>query len=203
MQRLIEGYREFRRGYFQENRALFGHLAQGQRPHSMVITCSDSRIDPRLIFNASPGDMFILRNVANLVPPYSPDDRYHGTSAAIEFAVRSLAVEHIIILGHGRCGGVAALLGAHEGEFIGPWMRIAEPARDRALAAVGAGDAQALQRACEEETMKVSLANLMTFPWLREQVEAGHLKLHACHFVIEDGELQVLDQASGRFHGVG
>ncbi|MDR3440886.1 carbonic anhydrase [Telmatospirillum sp.] len=199
MHRLIEGYRQFRETYYPENREMFGQLAQGQSPKTMVICCCDSRVDPTLIFNAHPGEIFTLRNIANLVPPFSPDGNHHSTSAAIEFAVCSLAVEHVVIMGHAQCGGVRALLGAHEGEFIGPWMRIAEPARDAALAKVGDADPELLQRTCEQEVLKISLANLSQFAWVRKRVEAGQLALHACYFDIEKGELLVLQPESGTF----
>jgi len=159
-------------------------------------------VDPGLIFNAAPGEIFTLRNVANLVPPYSPDGNYHGTSAAIEFAVCSLKVEHIIVLGHARCGGISALLGAHEGDFIGPWMRMAEPARDAALAQVGDADPELLHRVCELETVKISLANLAEFPWVRERIAAGKLALHGWYFDIEKGELLATENGSGVFERV-
>lgn len=202
MHRLIEGYRSFHQSYYQQHRELFDQLAQGQSPKAMVIACCDSRVDPAIIFNTKPGEIFTLRNVANLVPPFAPDGDYHGTSAAIEFAVCSLKVEHIIVLGHARCGGVRALLGAHEGDFIGPWMRIAEPARDVARASVADGDKESLQRICEHETLKISLANLTTFPWVRERVAAGLLTLHGWYFDIEKGELLVLDNEGGEFERV-
>ncbi len=202
MRRLIEGYRLFHQTYYQQHRAMFDQLARGQSPKAMVITCCDSRVDPALIFNAGPGEIFTLRNVANLVPPYSPDGNYHGTSAAIEFAVCGLAVEHIIVLGHAHCGGISALLGAHEGDFIGPWMRMAEPARDAALAQVGAGDQDMLHRVCELETVKISLANLAEFPWVRDRVAAGKLTLHGWYFDIEKGELLTTDDGTGAFERV-
>lgn len=202
MQRLIEGYRLFHRTYYRRHREMFDQLAQGQSPKAMVISCCDSRVDPGLIFNAAPGEIFTLRNVAALVPPFSPDGNYHGTSAAIEFAVCSLNVEHIIVLGHARCGGISALLGAHEGEFIGPWMRMAEPARNVALAQVGDADHDLLHRVCELETIKISLANLAEFPWICERVAAGKLTLHGWYFDIEKGELLTIETASGAFERV-
>jgi carbonic anhydrase len=202
MRRLIEGYRQFHQTYYQQHREMFDQLAQRQSPKAMVISCCDSRVDPGLIFNAAPGEIFTLRNVANLVPPFSPDGNYHGTSAAIEFAVCSLEVEHIIVLGHARCGGIRALLGAHEGDFIGPWMRMAEPARDTALARVGGDDKELLQRVCEHETVKISLANLAAFPWVRDRVEAGKLTLHGWYFDIEKGELLSIAAESGSFERV-
>jgi carbonic anhydrase len=199
MDKLIEGYRAFRQTYFTTHRAMFDQLAQGQAPKAMVISCCDSRVDPNLIFNAGPGEIFVLRNVANLVPPYSPDDSYHGTSSAIEFAVRGLNVGHLVVMGHSRCGGVRALLGAHEGEFIGPWMRIAEDALKRTVAAYGDAGPEVLQRVCEREVLKTSLRNLRGFPWIRERLKDGRLVLHGWYFDIERGELLCLDEQTGNF----
>lgn len=199
MDRLIEGYRQFRETYFKRNREVFKELAQGQSPRAMVISCCDSRVDPGLIFNAGPGEIFSLRNVANLIPPFAPDDRHHSTSAAIEFAVRALKVQHIIVMGHARCGGIRALLGAHEGDFIGPWMRIAEPARDIAIKQAGDQDRDLVQRICEHETLKISLANLRTFPWIQQAIRAGELELHCWYYDLDQGELQGLDETSGEF----
>jgi len=199
MQQLLEGYHLFRATYFFRHRDMFGQLAQRQSPKTMVISCCDSRVDPGLIFNAQPGEIFTLRNVANLVPPFSPDDSYHGTSAAIEFAVVNLKVERIVILGHTRCGGVRALLGDHEGDFIGPWMRIAEPARTRSIGQCGDAPLSEVQRYCELETLRISLQNLRTFPWIRTAVEAGRLKLLAWQFNIEEGELLGLNEETGQF----
>lgn len=196
MERLIDGFRRFRETYWRDHRAVFEALAaRGQSPRAMVVACSDSRVDPQMIFGAAPGEIFIVRNVANLVPPYAPNSDYHGTSAALEFAVRALRVEHVIVLGHAGCGGIGALLqgpGTAVDDFITPWMRIAAPARDRALAAAGS-QTEAAQRVCEHEGVKVSLGNLMTFPWLRERVERGDLALHGWHVDLERGELRRLD----------
>jgi len=203
MDRLIEGFHRFRAGYYQEHRALFEDLAaRGQSPRAMVVSCADSRVDPGLIFDAAPGEIFVVRNVANLVPPYTPSASYHGTSAALEFAVRALAVAHVVVLGHARCGGITALLqgpAEAQGEFVPAWMGIAAPARERALAA--GGPAQAVQCACEHEAIKVSLANLMTFPWVEERVAKGALALHGCHFDPAAGELLRLGP-TGRFEPV-
>ena len=203
MERLIEGYRRFRAKAWREHRDLFEALAsRGQSPRALVIACSDSRIDPQMIFSAAPGELFVIRNVANLVPPYAPDADYHGTSAAIEFAVRALAVRDVIVLGHADCGGVRALLDgspAPVGDFVDPWMAIAAPARERALAREATGAER--QRICEHEAAKISLANLMTFPWLRERVESGALALHGCWFDLETGDLLRLDP-TGEFRSV-
>jgi carbonic anhydrase len=196
--RLIEGYRRFRSGHWPQERERFEHLARGQQPPIMVITCSDSRVDPSMIFDTAPGEMFIVRNVANLVPPYAPDAAYHGTSAALEFAVRALQVEHIVVLGHAQCGGVRALLeGAPPtvSDFVGQWMQIAQPARQRVMACPDVHD---LQLACEHEVVRLSLENLQTFWWVREAVEADRLRLHGCYFGIRSGILEVLGP-DGRF----
>jgi carbonic anhydrase len=161
------------------------------------------RLDPQLIFGTAPGEIFVVRNVAALVPPYERDSAYHGTSAALEFAVRVLKVEHIIVMGHAQCGGIGALLrGAGEGgaDFVRHWMDIATPARDRALM-MTEGDAERAQTLCEHEAVKVSLEHLMTFPWVRERVEGGEMKLHGWYFGIESGELLRLDK-DGKFRAV-
>ena len=189
MERLIEGYARFRKAYWSQNKSVFEALAAGQSPRAMVITCADSRVDPQLIFDAKPGEIFCVRNVANLVPPYAPDSDHHGTSAALEFAVRSLKVEHIIVLGHAQCGGIQALLkGGEQGDFIGRWMEIAAPARERALAAA-AHSPETITHICERESIRITIDNIMTFPWVAERVHAGLLQLHGWHFDIEQGEL--------------
>lgn len=205
MESLIQGFRRFREHYFDEHRTLFEALAlRGQTPKVLLIGCCDSRVDPAIIFDAQPGEMFVLRNVANLVPPFAPDQGHHGTSAAVEFAVRGLEVEHIVVLGHARCGGVRALVEgqtAEQSDFIAGWMHIARSARDRALAlTLSAGQPMdAARRMCEQETVAISLANLMTFPWIRERVEHGRLMLHGWFFDLESGELFRLDPICNTF----
>jgi carbonic anhydrase len=198
MDKLIAGYRRFRAEQWPERRAMFEHLAdRGQSPRAMVIACSDSRVDPTMIFNAEPGELFILRNVANLVPPYEPDTAFHATSAALEFAVRVLEVADLIVMGHAMCGGIKVLLdGAvgNAGDFLVPWMRIVEPARVRALARSPADP----QTACEQEAIKLSLEHLLTFPWIADRVAAGTLALRGMSFDIRSGVLMML-QPDGRF----
>ena len=193
MERLIEGYRRFRQEGWPERRRLFEALAaEGQHPRALVVACVDSRVDPSAIFDAAPGQLLTVRNVANLVPPYAPDAAYHGTSAALEFGVQVLGVPNLIVLGHGGCGGIEVLLrGApeQEGDFIATWMQIAAPARARALQC-DTPDAQ--QRCLEREGIKLSLDNLMTFPWIAERVEAGTLRLHGAWFAIHSGVLEML-----------
>src|SRR6185437_12763686 len=192
---LLAGYRRFREKGWPEQRAVFQSLADtGQRPRALVISCVDSRVDPAVIFDAAPGEMLTVRNVANLVPPYAPDVAYHGTSAALEFGVRVLAVPHVVVLGHELCGGVNALLeGAPDTarDFVAPWMSMAESARERALSLPFASQRDR-QQCCEQDVVKVSLKNLMTFPWIAAPVAAGSLKLHGAWFSIRTGVLMVL-----------
>ena len=188
MERLIEGYRRFRTSQWPQERERFEAVAdQGQSPKAMVIACSDSRVDPQAIFGAGPGELFVVRNVANLVPPFEKDSAYHGTSAALEFAVLWLKVRDIIVLGHGMCGGVHALLNGLDGgsDFIEHWVEIAAPAK-RATEGAAPHDRQ---KACEEATVRLSLANLMTFPFVTDAVFGGRLALHGAYFDIRHGQL--------------
>jgi carbonic anhydrase len=194
MDDLIQGYRRFRASTWQNERGRFEALSRlGQRPRTLVIACSDSRTDPQMVFNAAPGELFVVRNVANLVPPYGPDDQPHGISSAIEFAVRALHVGEIVVMGHAMCGGIQALLDgtpAEVSDFVGQWVRIAEPARQRALLA----PPHQQQDVCEHEAVRLSLANLMTFPWIKARVDAGNLKLYGCFFDIRSGILERLSE---------
>ncbi len=199
MESLIAGYRRFRATGWPERRRVFETLAQtGQHPKALVVACVDSRVDPAMIFDAGPGEILTVRNVANLVPPYAPDAAYHGTSAALEFGVRVLKVPHIVVLGHGLCGGVQTLLeGAPKTarDFVAPWMSIAEAARIRALQATFP---ETRQQCCEHEIIKISLANLMTFPRIAERVLGDKLMLHGAWFAIQSGVLMML-QPDGSF----
>jgi carbonic anhydrase len=203
MQRLLDGYQRFRAQHWPAQHRAFEALAtRGQSPRALVVACIDSRVDPAMIFDTAPGETLTVRNVANLVPPYAPDAAYHGTSAALEFGVRVLEVPHLMVLGHGLCGGVRALLdGAPDNahEFVAPWMSIAWPARVRALQC---RSAEERQRCCEHEVIKISLANLMTFPWVAERVAAGRLELHGAWSDIFTGALMTL-QPDASFVPVG
>jgi carbonic anhydrase len=194
MDKLIEGYRRFRAGTWPAERSRFEELSRiGQRPRALVIACSDSRTDPQMIFNARPGELFVVRNIANLVPPYAPDRQPQGVSSAIEFAVRVLRVPAIVVVGHAMCGGIQALLhGAPSdaSDFLAEWVRIAEPARRRAMLA----PEDQRQGAGEHEAVRLSLENLMTFPWIKDAVSAGNLTLHGCLFDIRSGILERLGQ---------
>lgn len=199
---LVDGYRRFRSGGWAHQRARWSELAEGQSPKLMVIACSDSRVDPAQIFDTSPGEMFVVRNVANLVPPFEIGGGRHGVSAALEFAVTQLEVPEIVVLGHGQCGGVAASLSRRfqgalpgEGGFIAHWIDLLDDARDRVIACHGHDATGAL----EYEAVKVSIENLRSFPCIAAREKAGKLKLHGAHFAIADGILRLLDEASGEF----
>jgi carbonic anhydrase len=194
MDRLIAGYRKFRETVWPERRAAYEALAEhGQKPLAMVIACSDSRLDPSMIFGVPPGGLFVVRNVANLVPPYQPDAAHHSTSAALEFAVRGLEIPQIVVMGHALCGGVQALLhGVPDtlADFVGPWMQIARRAKERVCETV-TGE-EAMRTACEHETVHVALENLMTFPWIAERVADGRLQLRGAFYQISTGVLELL-----------
>ena len=198
--RLIEGYRSFRTGRYNAEADRYRHLADGQAPSVMIVACSDSRSAPETVFDAGPGEIFVVRNVANLVPPYTPDSGHHATSAAIEFAVLSLGVRDIAIMGHGRCGGIRAAMSeanplSHT-DFIGSWTR---PIKD-VIGAVSKSegiDAHSHERAVERASIEHSLANLRTFPWVRSREQAGELAIHGVWFDIALGELHAFDPATG------
>jgi carbonic anhydrase len=201
---LLQGYRDFRQGRFAQERERYRTLAeQGQKPEALVMACCDSRAAPEIIFNALPGEIFVVRNVANLVPPYKPDGQFHATSAALEFAVQSLKVKHIVVLGHGRCGGVAAALGPDAeplspGDFIGKWMELLAPAAE----AIGENQwmtGAERQTALERISIRYSIDNLRSFPCVSILEKKGRLGLHGAWFDISNGELWVMDPESGDF----
>lgn len=200
---LVRGYHRFRDTDWTRQRARWTELAEGQSPKVMVIACSDSRVDPTAIFDAAPGEMFVVRNIANLVPPFEVGGGRHGVSAALEFAVTQLEVPEIVVMGHGSCGGVHAALtqrfdGAEPGAggFIAHWIDLLDEARDRIVAEHGEGPAAI--RALELETVRVSIANLRSFPPIAEREAAGRLKIHGAYFAIADGVLHVM-QPDGSF----
>jgi carbonic anhydrase len=208
MKQLIEGYRRFRENRWAHERKRWAELAEGQSPQVMILACADSRSDPAEIFDARPGEMFVARNIAALAPPYETSSGFHGVSAALEFAVTQLNVGEILVMGHGTCGGCAAALTgdfddvpAGEGHFIGDWVRMLSDARDLVRARHAELDRGAFLD-MEHESVKVSLANLRTFPWISEREQAGTLKLHGAHFSISEGRLYVLDEAEGEFRPV-
>ncbi len=197
MDKLLRNYRRFRTEDLPERRALFERLArEGQSPRAMVIACADSRADPAMIFDTEPGELFVVRNVAAIVPPFAPDGKYHGTSAALEYAVQVLQVPVLIVLGHALCGGVGALLrGVPDAtpDFLGPWVHIADAARHRVLECAPA-DPQAMG---EQEVVKLSLGNLLTFPWIAARVAESKLTLYGAKFDIRTGALSLLQPDGG------
>lgn len=203
----MAGFRRFREKYFlhDDEHSVYHRLASvGQSPRTLLIGCSDSRVDPAIMTGASPGDLFVVRNVANLVPPCEPATvGFHGTSSAIEFAVINLKVDNIIVLGHRQCGGIRALMtGATHAEhktFVGQWMGIAEEARRRVMEAHPGADEDTLCREGEMETIKVSLANLMTFPFVKEAVETRRMNLIGVYFDLERGQLWEYEESVGKF----
>lgn len=202
---LADRYRRFKFRHFSPNLEQYEALAlHGQSPETMVISCCDSRVDPETIFSAMPGELFVVRNVANLVPPYETGGKYHGVSAALEFAVLNLRVKHIVIMGHSRCGGVRASLeqgGARQSEaqFISNWMSMLDGARERVVADHSGKSVDEQLAVLEREGLKTSLANLRTFPCIQTLEGKGRLALHAAHFDIASGILGVLNQATGQF----
>jgi carbonic anhydrase len=195
---LIDGYRRFRTSEYRRHRDRWEELSEGQSPRVMVIACSDSRVDPAQIFDTVPGEIFTVRNIANLVPPFELGGGRHGVSAALEFAVTQLEVPEVVVLGHGSCGGVAAAISKRfegappgEGGFIAHWVDMLDEARDRIIAEHGTGPEAV--RAMELETVRVSIRNLRTFPCIPEREAAGTLKLRGAYFAIADGVLHVMD----------
>ena len=205
---LIAGYHRFQQGYYADNRERLRKLAtEGQSPLVCVVSCSDSRVDPIIITDSTPGDMFVIRNVANLVPPHEGGGTRRGTSAALEFAVQGLNVRHIIVLGHAMCGGIRSLVergpDAPDYEYIGPWMDIAKEARAQVLAREDLPDTDARAHACEVAALGVSLKNLMSFSWVADRVAQGKLYLHAWHYDIHSGELKRYEPEDGTLHPLG
>ncbi len=202
---LHDGYRRFKEGHFTEARKRYQHLAdQGQSPSVMLIACCDSRADPALIFDAGPGELFVLRNVANLVPPPADDNAFRSTSAAIEFAVTVLKVEHVVIMGHAQCGGVrayvdGALGGDQAGQYIHRWASLLKPAYDRLPKGLPAPEAAAQ---LEHSAIRYSLEQLRSFPFVAEREKAGTLQTHGAFFGIASGVLEWLDDEEGTFRPI-
>ena len=195
---LLEGYQSFRGGRYADEKDRYARLGTGvQKPTVMIIACCDSRAAPETIFDAGPGEIFVLRNVANLVPPYAPDGRHHATSAAIEFAVIALGVKHVVVMGHGRCGGIRAVVEGGDplsaGDFIGKWM---SGVKDVAETVRHDHDHKDVQTAVEHASVEHSLANLRTVPWLRLRENRNDLTVHGAWFDISLGELHVYDETA-------
>ncbi|QEI04816.1 carbonic anhydrase [Pigmentiphaga aceris] len=208
VERFIAGFERFRRQHFDEAPDSWQDLVAEQRPRTLLIGCSDSRVDPALLLGSDPGEIFTVRNVANLVPRNENTIGNHGVSAAIQFAVDSLLVERVIVLGHSSCGGIGALISQHlpqEGEydFIGRWVSIAEPARLRVMREMPDASLAARRRACEMASILVSLKNLMSFPWVQRRVEAGELTLHGWYFDMKAGALLAYSRETDTFEPLG
>jgi carbonic anhydrase len=203
--RLVDGYRRFRESDWKIRRERWASLREGQQPDIMVIACSDSRVDPAQVFDVDPGEIFVVRNVAALVPPFETAPGHHGVSAALEFAVQFLEVKEIVVMGHGMCGGCKAALtrdmhGAEPGEggFIADWIGLLDSVRDPIVSQLGTEGREA-ERAMEQAGVRVSLANLRTFPCIRRKERDGELTLRGAFFAISDGVLHLLDEAEDRF----
>lgn len=202
--RLREGYKAFRRGDYKDQKALYEELGtKGQKPRIMLIGCADSRVDPTDIFNAYPGEMFVARNVANIVPPVDTNESYHGTASAIEYAVTVLKVDAIVVMGHESCGGVQGCLDGMgldpDAGYVGKWVSILNPARERILSKNL--DASRVSFELELESVRESLANLKTYPFVKEAMASGSLALQGAYFSIIQAKLLLSDQ-NGDFHVV-
>ena len=208
IEKLKLGFKTFQTGQFQDKKAVYEELVdKGQKPDVAFIACSDSRVDPAIVLQADPGELFVVRNVANLVPPYETDGTYHGTSAALEYAVQHLKVGHIVVLGHAHCGGIKALLnppdvGTKGNFFVPSWMSIVESAYLRVMGTMPDASSQQKAQACEQGAVLVSLENLMTFPYIRENVGNGSLKLHGWYINIREGELSTYNAVTQTFERV-
>jgi carbonic anhydrase len=201
---LIKGYQKFRKQYFSGNNSVFEELVRfGQSPKALIIACSDSRVDPALVMNCEPGDLFVVRNVANLVPPYQDDNTYHGTSAALEFAVKGLAIHHIIVFGHSQCGGISALMEqetiTHSQGFVAKWMDLASSAYEKTCQDHPEATLEEKAEYCGHYAIINSLNNLMTFPWIQKGVEQKTLFIHGWFFNLSTGMINAYDFQSGQF----
>ena len=206
--KLTAGFKDFRDDGFRENRAAYETLVdQGQNPSVALIACSDSRVDPATVLQADPGDLFIIRNVANLVPPHERDGQYHGTSAALEYAVQHLEVGHLIVLGHAHCGGIRSMFeepgeGSDGNQFVLPWMSLVRSAYLRIQGTMPHASEDEKARACEQSAVLVSLENLMTFPSIQQRVGNGRLRLHGWYIDIRSCTLHVYDSSRQRFEPI-
>lgn len=202
---LTDRFRAFKSQRFSHDAASYHTLAEhGQKPEVMIISCADSRVDPEAIFSAGPGDLFVIRNVANLVPPYDSAGEYHSVSAALEFAVLNLHIKHIVVMGHSSCGGIKAAVSADaavqtEARFISSWMAMLGDLTSKVAAANQNADNAGLADKLELASIQNSLTNLRSFPFIKTREDAGKLALHGCHFRIGTGDLAVLDESNGAF----
>jgi carbonic anhydrase len=198
---LLQGFRRFQQEYFSPDNPVYAGLCQGQHPATLVIACCDSRVHPPALMGSQPGEMFVIRNVANLVPPYSPHNEHASVAAALEFAVLSLKVGRIIVMGHSGCGGIQALLqrSTPRDSALTRWLAIAEPARELTYRHHAGDNATVQTRQCEQAAILVSLSNLLGYPWLADRVKTGQLMLNGWYFDMHEGALWGLDAESHRF----
>lgn len=205
---LIKGYKNFRHRYFEKDKALYENLVTvGQRPRYLIVACSDSRVDPAIILDCKPGDLFVIRNVANLIPPCEFDSHYHGTSAALEFGICGLGIRDIIILGHSQCGGISALLENYKqsttfqnNSFLSKWVEIAKPACDKTIHDHPSLNTFEQADICAKHSLLSSLANLNTFSWIKENVDNGTLSLHAWYFDLNTGKIICFNERQQKFN---
>ena len=209
IKKLIDGNKQFREKFFNKDSVLYDELVlHGQKPKTMIIACSDSRVDPAMIFNCQPGELFVIRNVANLIPPCEGNDSYHGISAALEFGACFLNVEHIIIFGHTQCGGIQALLeNKNKGllnrkshNFIAKWMELASWAYEKVMTEHSTASIEDKITLCEQYALINSLKNLYSFPWIQERVNNNKLMLYAWYFDLETGVINMYDQQKNNWH---
>jgi carbonic anhydrase len=204
LQYVLNGYQEFRQKYFAGGDDLYLELKKGQKPKVLVIACSDSRVDPAIILNCKPGDLFVVRNVANLVPPYNNDGGHHGTSAALEFGITGLNIKHIIILGHSYCGGIRALVegrynSGRPESFIDKWMEIARPSMLETIDKFPHESVENQVTHCSKSALIKSLSNLLTFPWIKKRSEGNDLTIRSWYFNIDDGMIEEFDEKDQEF----
>ncbi len=203
--KLLDGFKRFQKEYFGDDNQLYASMKDGQPAKTLMISCCDSRVDPAILTDCDPGDLFIVRNVANLVPPCDDDGHHHGTSAALEFAVNNLEVENIIIMGHASCGGIKALWeddGSQNSKFIHSWVSIAQSAKNWVKDKLTTAEPDVQLKACEQRAILESLANLMTFSCVQSGVEEGTLSLHGWYFDISAGELLCYNSETGAFEAL-
>lgn len=205
IQKMLDGFKNFRIKYFYKLDFYQQLRTTGQSPLSLIITCSDSRVDPSILFESNPGEIFVVRNVANLVPPFEKGGGFHGVSAAIEFAVQGLKVKNIIVLGHRQCGGIRALMDSQnhdDSSFVSQWMNIASKAKERVLRDFPEVGFENQCRHCEEEAIKVSIENLRTFPFISNKETTGQVKIWGLYFDLEMGQLNMLSSQSKDFEKI-
>ena len=201
--KFIVGFQRFQQNFFCKEAGVFEYLKNAQKPRVLMVGCSDSRVDPAILTDCAPGEIFVVRNVGNLVPPFEDDSAYHGVSAAVEYAVQNLEVEHVIVMGHCRCGGISRLMDdmrpGKDDIFVTRWVQIAARARERVLEELKDKPRHMQEMACEQASILVSLENLLTFPFVRARVEAGTLTLHGWYFDMDHGDLLSYLPETGQF----